>query len=41
MQDSLQAILQKDATEWVQEALIESEDSVFQLTKGKFSTVCT
>ncbi|VDI03126.1 Hypothetical predicted protein [Mytilus galloprovincialis] len=38
MQDSLQAILQKDATEWVQETLIESEDSVFQLTKGKFST---
>lgn len=41
LHDSVKNVLQNEATEWMQETFIDSEDSVYQLTKGKYTTVCT
>lgn len=38
---SVKSVLNNEATEWIEETFIESEDSIYQLTKGKFTTVCT
>ncbi|VDI25865.1 Hypothetical predicted protein, partial [Mytilus galloprovincialis] len=38
LHDSVKNVLQNEATEWMQETFIDSEDSVYQLTKGKYTT---
>lgn len=39
MQNSVKNVLIKETRGWMDETFVESEDPIYQLTKGKFNTV--